>query len=73
MTYHSIVRDLPFNPGISVVGKLWLPGDEAEDTGSPDFLCEDGDDFEEHVETKVVTPERRGRRPGRPTEGVETK
>lgn len=76
MTNHlMIVRDVPFTPAITIIGKMWVPGDEEDSTNTPAFF-EDSDfeeeSFEDRVEDKMV---KRGRRPARPTptEGVETK
>lgn len=74
LTYHlTVVRDIPLDAGIQIVGRVWLPGDADEVANAPSFL-DDADfeeRFEDQIEDKVVKP--RGRRPRRPTEGVETK
>lgn len=55
-----------------VVGKMWVPEESKVSPNSPTFLSDEDDgSFDEKAETKVIR--RRGRRPRRPTEGVETK
>lgn len=75
MTYHlTVVRDIPLDVQTKVIGRYWTP-EEAEESSdnSPDFLGVERDEshFEDQVEDKVVKT--RGRRPSRPTPGVETK